>query len=90
LSPLLGWLAVNLSELSDDPGSTVNRLGPPPAGIEIGIIAAARDGKVSLENTHLAGETDHLIVPGRHTFIMYRRDVREQVLTFLQTGRFRR
>jgi hypothetical protein len=67
--------------------SVVNRL-PVPYGVEIGIIAAQRDFDVPVENTHLPGEADHLVVPGGHTFIMNRPEVIEAVQTFLRLGRF--
>lgn len=88
LGPFLGWLAAPLSELSDDPGSTVNRLPPILDGVQVGVIAGARDGRIPVANSHLRGEADHIVVPGGHTFIMTRPDVAEQVLRFLQTGRF--
>lgn len=88
MAPLLGGVMKPLSQLSDDPESMVNQL-PTPAGVEIGIIAAAGDGKVRVEDTHLLGETDHLVVLGFHTFIMNRRDVQNQVVEFLRNGRFR-
>lgn len=88
-APVLGWWVKPLGELSSAPDSKVNRMGV-PEGVEIGIIAAARDGKVRVEDTHLPGETDHLVVPGFHTFIMNSREVQDQTLAFLKTGRFER
>jgi hypothetical protein len=48
---------------------------PLPDGIEVGVIAAAWDGKVRPDETHLAAEADHVIAdsgeaerpPGRRT-----------------------
>jgi hypothetical protein len=88
-APILGGLIEPLGQLSDDPGSAVNRLEG-PEGVEIGVIAAASDGKVDVEDTHLPGEADHLLVSGTHTFIMDRPEVAEQVVHFLQYGRFDR
>ena len=89
LAPVLGpWIAP-LPQLSDDSWSAVNRLGV-PRGVEIGVIAATGDGKVRVEDTHLPGEADHLLVPGTHTFIMNRAEVREEVVEFLRRGRFRK
>ncbi len=88
-APVLGGIMKPLGQLSDDPGSMVNQLAV-PAGVEIGIIAAAGDAKVRVEDTHLPGEADHLVVSGYHTFIMNRQDVQEQVAAFLRDGRFRR
>jgi pimeloyl-ACP methyl ester carboxylesterase len=84
----LGRYLRPLDALSDAADSLVNRLGPAP--VEVGIIAAAWDGKVPIESTHLAGEADHLVVPSTHTWLMNRRDVRRQTEAFLRDGRFRR
>lgn len=86
-APIAGKIIKPLTELSDDPESSVNQLGV-PIGIDIGVIAASSDGKVAIADTHLPGETDHLVVPGFHTFIMARDDVFEQVVRFLAIGRF--
>ncbi len=88
-APILGKVIKPLAQLSDDPKSTVNRLSA-PSGVDIAVIAAASDGKVDLDDTHLRGEADHLVVPGSHTFIMNRADVGEQVIYFLRHGRFER
>lgn len=88
-APFLGKLIKPLGQLSDDPKSAVNRISA-PSGVEFGVIAAASDGKVDLEDTHLRGEADHLVVPGYHTFIVKRADVGEQVIHFLRHGGFER
>jgi len=85
--PWVGWWLKPLAELGTAEGSTARSL-PVPAGVEIGVIAGALDGKVSVEETHLAGETDHVVVPGTHSFLMLRSDVQALVLVFLRTGRF--
>lgn len=78
------------------------RLGPAPAGVEVGVIAGdfswnplfsalipgVDDGKVSVARTHLAGERDHLTVPYSHTWLMNRAETRRQVGWFLRTGGF--
>ena len=86
-APLLGTIIKPLQQLSDDPNSDVNQLAV-PAHIEFGVIAAAGDGKVRPEDTHLPGEASHLVVPGFHTFIMNRDDVCDAVLAFLKRGSF--
>lgn len=88
-APLAGKLIKPLGQLSDDPDSDVNQIAV-PEGVEIGVIAAAQDGKVKVADTHLAGEADHLVVPGFHTFIMRREEVAEQVMHFFRHGRFER
>ena len=86
-APLAGQLIKPLKELSDASDSVVNQMGA-PSDVEIGVIAAAKDGKVALADTHLKGEADHLIVPGYHSFIMCRPEVAEQTIHFFRTGRF--
>ncbi len=84
----LGWRP--LDGLSDVPESYVNRMPPPPTGVEIGVIAGKSDAKVPVASTHLAGEADHVVVPGFHSFIMNRKNVFEHVASFLATGKFKR
>ena len=88
-TPLLGDVVQPLRELSNESNSIVKQMGV-PTGIEIGIIAAADDGRVNLADTHIDGEKDHLIVPGMHTFIILRDDVAHQVAYFFKHGQFER
>lgn len=83
-APWFGWLLEPLDELG--PAGAAARLPVPP--LEIGVIAGALDGKVQVEETHLAGEKDHVTVPGLHSFLMNRADVQELTLRFLREGRF--
>lgn len=83
----LGWLLRPLPELRTDSTGIVRTLSLPP-GVEVGVIAGRYDGKVSVAETHLAGESGHRVVPSAHTFIMNRRDVRRLTLAFLREGRF--
>jgi triacylglycerol lipase len=79
------------------------RLGP--ANFEVGIIAGTvnrnpvfgpvisrmpSDGVVPVERTKLVGMSDFLALPYTHTFIMDKPAVQDQVVHFLQHGRFRR
>lgn len=87
-------------ELGTDSTSIPNRLGP--AKFEVGIIAGTRsinpilssmlpdpdDGKVSVENTKLAGMADHMILPVSHPFLMGNDEVIKQVIYFLKNGKF--
>jgi hypothetical protein len=86
-SPFVGWLLRPVSELRADSTSTVRRL-PRVQNVPIGVIAARDDRTVKIPETHLPEEAAHLVVGGGHSFIMSRRDVREQVLVFLRTGAF--
>jgi triacylglycerol lipase len=89
-------------QLGTDAASVPRTLGTPPPGVEIGIIAGnvslnpffsalitgADDGKVSVDRTHLAGESAHVTLPFSHTWLMWRRPVLAEVRAFLRTGRF--
>ena len=88
-------------ELGVDWASIKDRLAVPP--FEFGIIAGGRsdgkgynpvlegddDGTVRVATTHLKGETDFLVVPSLHSFLMNDQHVLDDVLRFLETGRFR-
>ncbi|MDR3229432.1 MAG: alpha/beta fold hydrolase [Puniceicoccales bacterium] len=91
-------------ELGTTPDATPNRLGPPPVGWEVGIIAGSRscnflfstlwlpapdDGTVSVASTHLEGMKDHCIIPATHTFMSRNRTVISQTLHFLHHGLFK-
>ena len=89
-------------ELGTGETSVPNRLGH--ANFDLGIIAGTRsinillsrmipgvdDGKVSVENTRLPGMSDHLEMDVTHTFMMRDDKVIEQVIHYLQQGRFKR
>jgi triacylglycerol lipase len=85
-----GWAGTvlrPLAELTTRATSTARAI-PPPSGIEFGVIAGDRDNKVSVAETHLEGEADHVIVESGHTFIMARPAVHRLILRFLETGSF--
>jgi len=46
------------------------------------------DGTVAVEETHLEGMTDHLVLPVTHTGMLASASVAEHVVRFLDTGRF--
>ena len=89
-------------QLGTGPDSFPNRLGP--ADFELGIITGDRtidpisswiipgedDGKVAIEKTKLEGMTDFLVMDVSHTFIMQNPEVVDEVIYFLQRGRFSR
>ena len=75
-------------ELGPGASELPERLGP--AHFQLGVIAAANDGKVSVQSARLDGMADFLVVPGTHTWIMWRADTSRQVLAFLQDGQFTR
>ena len=86
-APIVGWLLRPVSELGSDSASTV-RLLPRVQNVPIGVIAARDDRTVKIPETHLAEESAHLVVGGGHSFIMSRRDVKQQVIVFLRSGAF--
>lgn len=77
-----------------------NTLGP--VDYDVGVIAGSKsvnlilsmmlpspnDGKVSVENTKLAGMNDHIVMPVTHPFMMKNNRVIYQVLHYLINGRF--
>jgi pimeloyl-ACP methyl ester carboxylesterase len=89
-------------ELGTGETSVPNKLGQ--ANFDLGIIAGTRsihlfmsrmipgpdDGRVSVENTRLEGMQDHLEMEVTHTFMMRNSRVIEQVIHYLETGKFRR
>jgi len=87
-------------ELGTGEGSVPRKLGA--ANFDLGIIAGTRsidlilsrmisgpdDGKVSVENTKLEGMHEHLEMDVTHTFMMRNNAVIEQVIHYLETGKF--
>jgi len=88
------------AELGTGPDSLPNRLGP--ADFEVGIITGDRtidpisswiiagnnDGKVSIEQAKLEGMAAFQVVHVSHAFIMKDPEVVNEVIYFLQNGRF--
>jgi len=88
------------AELGTGRDSFPNRLGP--ADFEVGIITGNRtidpisswiiggadDGKVSIAQAKLEGMADFMVVEVSHAFIMQNKDVIDEVIYFLQNGRF--
>lgn len=88
------------AELGTGWNSFPNKLGP--ADFEVGIITGNRtidpisswiidgddDGKVSIEQAKLEGMADFMVVQVSHAFIMTDRKVIDEVIYFLQNGRF--
>jgi pimeloyl-ACP methyl ester carboxylesterase len=89
-------------ELGTGATSVPNKLGG--ADFDLGIIAGTRsvnlflsslipgvdDGKVSVENTRLEGMRDHLEMEVTHPFMMRNDKVIDQVVHYLETGKFKR
>lgn len=81
-------IAPTLDELRDTPDSFVRQLGPPPPGVEVGVVTASHDNVLHPEQTHLPGAADEVTVTGWHTGILWKRDTATQVASFLRTGAF--
>jgi len=89
-------------QLGTDPDSFPNRLGP--ADFDLGIITGdwtidpissliipgEDDGKVAIERTKLEGMADFLVLNVSHAFIMQKPEAADEVIHFLQRGRFSR
>lgn len=87
-------------QLGTRPGSLPLQLGP--ANFEVGVIAGthttnmlfswlipgADDGKVAVARTRLEGMADFLVLPAAHSLMMRDPEVMQQVVHFLQAGRF--
>lgn len=86
-TPVVGWLLEPIDELRTDSSTTVRSLKT-PAGVEVGVIAGRDDSTLNLDETHVDGETAHIVVKGNHTFIMREKQVQELMIEFLRTGRF--
>jgi triacylglycerol lipase len=52
------------------------------------LIPGPDDGKVAVGRAAVEGAVDFIVLHATHTFIMNRRDVAEEVLNFLEHGRF--
>lgn len=81
------WLYEPLDELTTEDDSTARSL-PPVEDRQVGTVAGEDDGKVAPQEARMEGETDHVVVPATHSFLMERADVQEYVVRFLQEGRF--
>ncbi|MBA2115188.1 esterase/lipase family protein [Bremerella alba] len=86
-SRCLHYLCPALSDISTSPGSLVHRLPMVPS-LETGVIAATQDMLVHLESTSIANQADHVLVSCGHNRILYHRGARQEVLHFLNKGRF--
>ena len=100
-SPLLQSLVGPAgSQLGTDSTGISSQLRP--VRFELGIVAGDRslsplgswlipgpdDGKVGVDRARVDGAADFMVVSATHTFIMNRRDVAEEVVSFLREGRF--
>ncbi len=91
VGPYLKWLTNLIDELADREDSYVNRLPRElPDHLQVGVIAAEWDYVLSDMTTHLECEVDHITVPSRHSGLVLRRTAANQIIHFLEYGRFHR
>jgi pimeloyl-ACP methyl ester carboxylesterase len=57
-------------------------------GVSIGALATPHDGTVAVEETRLAGVSDHCTVEATHTGLLFSSDVAHRSIAFLRHGRF--
>ena len=74
------------SPLKAEVGIIAGNKSMPPFGFTMA--GRENDGTVSVANTHLVGEKDHLTLPYPHEGLLTSRSVREQTLSFLRNGYF--
>lgn len=99
--PVFGWLHGPAGlQLGTDQQSRVKQLGA--VDFELGVIAGTQsinpllsvlipgtdDGKVSVENTKVAGMKAHKIMSVTHPMMMKNEEVIAQIVQFLATGKF--
>lgn len=76
-----------VGELQAREDSYVNQL-PVPRDMDIAIIQATLDYIVAEPLTQLETEKDRIVVPGLHSQMLFRRDVADQSMHFLEHGVF--
>ena len=75
LQPIQGEIGIIIGNSSSDPWFSW-------------LIPGEDDGKVSVASSKLSEMKDFLIVEHGHTFIMSKKDVIDQIISFLSTGKF--
>jgi triacylglycerol lipase len=94
------FLGGNLVRLGTGEDAIVKTLGA--ADFDVGIIAGEvavnpvfgkaldgkNDGAVTIESTKLEGMKDFIVLPYSHTLMLWRKEVVDQVRTFLREGKF--
>ena len=54
----------------------------------LGSVESPHDGTIAVEETRLAGATDHIVLPVSHLSVLLSKRAADQVLHFLRYGRF--
>ena len=76
-----------LRQISSHPRSFVRNL-PEPHQTDIGIVAARYDRVIPERNSHLAIESDHVVLKSGHNGLLVRPTAARQVIEFLNHGQF--
>lgn len=79
-------LIVPLEDMRSEPDSRIHGLYVPD--LDLGVLAAGRDGAVRYPYTFLSTEKDRLVLPSSHTLILLRKDAARAVERYLKTGAF--
>ena len=86
-APWLSWLSQPLPDLTTGSDSAARSI-PTPQGVQIGIVAGSLDHTVRIDETYLRGQTEQVVVPAGHTFIMRKPLVQRLAIRFLRNGSF--
>lgn len=86
LAPLLGRWIAPLYELGTAADSFVNSLKPPD--YPFAIVRATNDFIVPPDFETLENAQDHFEIPGRHSAVLFSRQVSQQIHCYLQNGKF--
>ena len=90
MAPMFGWLTPSLQQLSDDPGSYVNRLSCSLNNddFELGIVEATKDRVIAPGCVLLDGHHDFAQVDGHHGVLTWYGETARLVESFLIHGSF--
>ncbi|WP_050769383.1 esterase/lipase family protein [Blastopirellula marina] len=80
------WDCRAVGQMSDVPDSYVNQMAPPD--FEFAVVIASHDHLVPPHSAMLDGCADYRVYPAMHTALLLRRDVAEDVCSYLEHGRF--
>ena len=87
VGPGIGKFCKAVSELSDDPGSLVNRIQSQPL-LDVGVVSGRFDWVVRDCDTRLAEQRDHVCLNATHNSMLVQPSAARQVAEFLTTGHF--
>lgn len=84
--PFLSRWVKPLPQLSNDPKAYVHTIATP--NIKIGIVAAKFDIKTPPPTTQLDNQSDFVLVPSTHTFMVFSDKTKRAISSFLEHGYF--